>query len=213
MILESLSVGPFQCNCTILGCEKTREAVVIDPGEEAERIITLLQERGLKPKYLLHTHAHLDHVGGTCGVQEKVGGEACLHEADKFLFDNVAMQAALFNLPPPRTGKIDQWLLDGDQVDFGEHRIEVWHTPGHTPGSLSFYLPDPSGNRLFTGDTLFASSIGRTDLWGGNYEQILRSIRDKILPCDDDTVVYAGHGPNSTVGAERRHNPFLQNLS
>ncbi len=213
MIIETLSVGPFQCNCTILACEKTKEAVVIDPGDEHELIVARLEALGLTPKYLLHTHAHLDHVGGTCAVQEARGGEACLHEGDKFLFDNVAVQAALFNLPTPRTGKIDQWLQDQDQIRFGSHCLEVWHTPGHTPGSLSFFLADPSGNQLFTGDTLFARSIGRTDLWGGDYEQILQSIQERILPCTDDTVVHAGHGPNTTVGEERHQNPFLQNIS
>lgn len=212
MILETLSVGPFQCNCTIIGCDQTREAVVIDPGDEAESIVKILEAHQLKPKYLLHTHAHLDHVGGTCGVQQSSGGEACLHEGDRFLFDHVDKQAALFGLPTPETGEIDQWLEEGDQIKFGEHVIEVWHTPGHTPGSLSFYLTDPKANRLFTGDTLFAQSIGRTDLWGGDYQQILRSIHDKILPCSDDTIVHAGHGPNSTVGAERQSNPFLQQL-
>ena len=212
MILEKLSLGPFQCNCTILGCEKTKEAVVIDPGDEPERIIEILKNQGLKPKYLLHTHAHLDHVGGTCGVQEHAGGDACLHKGDEFLFDNVPMQAALFNLPPPPTGKIDQWIGEGDVLQFGNHKIQVFHTPGHTPGSISFLLEDPEGDQLFSGDTLFARSIGRTDLWGGDFNQIIKSIRDKLLPLDDKTIIHAGHGPNSTIGAERSSNPFINNI-
>jgi len=209
MLIEKMAVGPFQCNCTILGCEKTKEALVIDPGDEPDRIIQQVQKMGLKPKYLLHTHAHLDHVGGTLGVQEKLGGESCLHKEDLVLFENVPMQAALFNLPAPPTGKIDQFLEEGDSLQFGEHKIEILHTPGHTPGSVSFYLPLEGGDQLFTGDTLFLGSIGRTDLWGGDYNQIIKSIKDKLLPLDDKTVVHPGHGPNSTIGQEKKTNPFI----
>jgi glyoxylase-like metal-dependent hydrolase (beta-lactamase superfamily II) len=210
MQIEKLVVGPFQCNCSVLGCETTREAVIVDPGDEPELIISLVKSKGWKPKYLIHTHAHLDHVGGTLGVQEKLGGESCLHKEDLFLFENVAAQAALFNLPPPPTGKIDQFIGDGDILKFGEYKIEVFHTPGHTPGSVSFYLPGGKTDQVFTGDTLFMRSIGRTDLWGGDYDLILKSIREKLLPLGDKTIVHAGHGPNSTIGAERSENPFLQ---
>ncbi len=209
MKLEQWSVGPFQCNCTLLTCEQTGESVLIDPGDEAERIIASLQSRGLRPKYLLHTHAHLDHVGGTLGIQEQLGGESCLHEEDLFLFENVALQAALFHLPTPRTGKIDQFLHDGDILNCGREKIQVLHTPGHTPGSLSFLIEGQNSSHLFTGDTLFAGSIGRTDLWGGDFQQILHSIKNKILPLHSATVIHAGHGPNSTLERERQKNPFL----
>lgn len=209
MILEKLVVGPFQCNCTILGCEKTREAVIIDPGEEADRILARIAELNLKPKYLIHTHAHLDHISGLADVQEACGGESCLHRGDQMLFDNLAMQAALFGLPTPRQGKIDQWIGDGDEISFGGKKLQVLHTPGHTPGSVSFLLEQPEGDQLFTGDTLFRRSIGRTDLWGGDYGQIISSITNKLLPLDDKTVVHAGHGPESTIGEEKKSNPFL----
>lgn len=210
MIIDKFAVGSFQCNCSILGCEDTKEAIIIDPGDEAETIISKVQALGLKPKFLLHTHAHLDHVGGTSSVQEQCGGETCLHEGDRFLFEHVPEQAALFNLPAPPTGKIDQWIADGDTVKFGNYQIHVLHTPGHTPGSLSFLLEHPEGSELFSGDTLFARSIGRTDLWGGDYNQLITSIKDKLLPLDDKTVIHAGHGPSSTIGDERVANPFLK---
>lgn len=210
MILERFVVGPFQCNCNVLACEKTQEAIVLDPGDEPEKIVAYLKRQNLKVKYLLHTHAHLDHVGGTCGVQEHSGGEACLHEGDRFLFENLPMQAALFNLPPPPQGKIDQWIADQDMFAFGNYKLQALHTPGHTPGSMSFLLEDEAGDQLFSGDTLFARSIGRTDLWGGDYQQIIRSIRNKLLPLDEKTVIHAGHGPDSTIGEEKMGNPFLQ---
>jgi glyoxylase-like metal-dependent hydrolase (beta-lactamase superfamily II) len=209
MILEKLIVGPFQCNCTILGCEKTREAVIIDPGEESERILARIAQLNLKPKYLIHTHAHLDHVSALADVQDHCGGQSCLHRGDEWLFDNVAIQAALFGLPAPRQGKIDQWIEDGDAIPFGKEKLQVLYTPGHTPGSVSFLLEQASGDQLFTGDTLFNRSIGRTDLWGGDYEQIIASIKNKLLPLDEKTVIHAGHGPNSTIGEEKRANPFL----
>lgn len=182
---------------------------MIDPGDEPEKITAHLEAQNLKVKYLLHTHAHLDHVGGTCGVQEQSGGEACLHEGDRFLFDNLAMQASLFNLPPPQAGKIDQWINDQDVFKFGQHQLQALHTPGHTPGSMSFLLEDAAGDQLFSGDTLFARSIGRTDLWGGDHGQLLKSIKEKLLPLDDQTIIHAGHGPNSTIGVEKAANPFL----
>lgn len=209
MILEKLVVGVFQCNCTILGDEKTREAVVIDPGDEAERIRSRLRELDLNPKYWLHTHAHLDHVGGLAPLQDQCGGEACLHRGDEILFTHLPMQAALFGLPPPPQGKIDQWIENGDAIPLGDRSLQVLHTPGHTPGSVSFLLEQPEGDQIFTGDTLFNGSIGRTDLWGGDFQQIMQSIRQKLLPLDDRTIIRAGHGPDSTIGQEKIGNPFV----
>ncbi len=229
MFLEKIVVGPFQCNCSILACEKTREAIIIDPGDEADRILEIIRRDGLKPKYLLHTHAHLDHVGATEEVASQAHGEVCLHREDQFLYDNMAMQTALFNLPSFSVPPVKNYLEDKDVLKFGEHKIEVLHTPGHTPGSVTFYIPPvgaglvsalPANHLkldgqtqdlplLFTGDTLFMGSIGRTDLWGGDFGQILHSIKNKLLPFNDETQVYPGHGPETTIGAERQHNPFL----
>jgi len=212
MFLEKLSVGPFQCNCSILACEESHEAIIIDPGEDADRILDIVRSQGLKVKYLLHTHAHLDHVGATGEVCQGTKSEVCLHPDDQFLYDNVAMQAALFNLPSFTVPPINHHLVDGDEFRFGKYKMEVFHTPGHTPGSCSFYLSGEKEPQLFTGDTLFLGSIGRTDLWGGDYGQILQSIKDKLLPLEDATVVHAGHGPNSSIGRERKGNPFLKGL-
>ena len=212
MLREQLALGPFQCNCNILACEKTKEAVVIDPGGEAEKIIRLLDERGYKTRYLLHTHAHLDHVGATEALQQKTGGTVCLHRGDLFLYENVAMQAALFGLPSFSVPEVQSFLEDRDALKFGEYKVEVLHTPGHTPGSLTFLVDNGSEAELFTGDTLFMGSIGRTDLWGGDYNQILHSIKDKLMPLEDPTQVHPGHGPSTTMGKERARNPFLQDL-
>jgi hydroxyacylglutathione hydrolase len=213
MLIEKLAVGPFQCNCSILACQETKEAIIVDPGDEAGRILEKIVQHGLKPKYLVHTHAHLDHVAGTFGVHEQYKGEVCLHREDLFLYENVAMQAALFNLPSFQVPEIKNFIEDGDVLKFGKLQMEVLHTPGHTPGSVSFLVSSEKESQLFTGDTLFLGSIGRTDLWGGDYAQILTSIKDKLLPFDDKTPVHPGHGPQTTIGAERRHNPFLQQLT
>lgn len=206
MIFEIFPVGPFQCNCMILGCEETRSAVVIDPGEEAGRILDVLSRHQLKTAYLLHTHAHLDHVGATAEVQNETQAVAGLHEEDMILCENLHIQAALFGLPTPVQPKIDRFLKDGEELAFGKGRVEVLHTPGHTPGSLSFHVP---AFGLVTGDTLFAGSVGRTDLWGGSHPTLIDSIRKKLLSFPDGTPVYPGHGRSTTVGRERRGNPFL----
>ncbi len=211
MFVETFAVGPLQCNCTILGCEATGEAIVVDPGAEPERILEVLRAHDLTATALVHTHAHLDHVGATGPVKGAFDGvpEIALHRGDLWLYDNVPMQARMLGLggvevPPPP----DRWLDHGDTVTWGAAgSAEVIHTPGHTPGSVCFKV---DGLRaVFTGDTLFAGSIGRTDLWGGSYEGILRSIEERLAPLDPDTLVVAGHGPSSTIGDERRSNPFL----
>jgi len=211
MILEQMPLGPLQCNCSILGCEKTGEAIVIDPGDEAPRILAALEKHGLKAKYILHTHAHFDHLGATQGVYERCKSEVCLHPEDMFLYDNVAMQCALFGFAPKPVPTVTNHLKQGDVIRFGEHKIDVLHTPGHTPGSLSFHLQADTP-LIFTGDTLFQQSIGRTDLWGGDYNLILKSIQEKLLQFNDDAIVHPGHGPSSTIGFERRSNPFLSAL-
>ncbi len=210
MIFEQLTVGPFQCNCSIIACETSKEAIVVDPGDEPELILAILKQRQLKPIYLLQTHAHLDHVGASKSVKQHCGGKICLHNEDQFLYDHVAMQAQLFGLPTPDTAPIDLYLKHADTLEFGSFKLNVLHTPGHTPGSLSFYLEGfLERPLLFSGDTLFMGSIGRTDLWGGDYPTIINSIKKQLLTFNDTTLVIPGHGPNTNIGQEKTHNPFL----
>lgn len=208
MILETIPVGPLQCNCYILGCEQTLDALLIDPGEDVELILPILKKHGLNVKYILTTHAHIDHVGDLEAVRAQTGAEALLHEKDLALYQSLAIQAAWLGVKTPPTSKIDNYVQDKDRLHFGQHVGEVLFTPGHTQGSVSFYLPESTG-LLFAGDTLFKRSIGRTDLWGGSFETIIKSIHEKLLNLDDSTIVYPGHGPITTIGEERMHNPFL----
>jgi glyoxylase-like metal-dependent hydrolase (beta-lactamase superfamily II) len=209
MIVETFSVGSLQCNCTILGDEASREAIVIDPGDEADQIEDRLAKHGLTLKHIVCTHAHIDHVGAICDLQDRSATPAGLHKADLFLFEKLDVQAQWLGLPPPKRGAVDTFLQDGEAVACRGIEIGVLHTPGHTPGSLTFHLP---GNRnvLFTGDTLFMQSIGRTDLWGGSYSEIIQSIQQRLMTFDDDTMVISGHGPSTTIGHERHNNPFLR---
>ena len=209
MQLQTFPVGPFQCNCSILGDPATGTAVVIDPGDEAEVIAEALTEAGWKLTHLLHTHAHVDHVGGTAALQHACGGTSWLHKGDQWLAENLATQCAMIGLPVPETPRIDRWLEEGTRVPFGGAQIETLHTPGHTPGSCCFVLRAAGRQLCFAGDTLFAGSIGRTDLWGGDSAQILSSLKGKLLALEDGTEVIAGHGAGTTIGRERRSNPFL----
>ena len=209
MHVEAIAVGPFQANCCVLVCEKTGEAVVIDPGHPEDRILESVRERDGEVKAILHTHAHVDHVGGTAHLVRETGAPTALHEADRELYERAPMQAKHFGLrleqPPPP----DRWLADGDEITFGEEgRLKVLHTPGHSPGGVCL-LAEELG-LVVTGDTLFAGSIGRTDLPGGSFEQIIESSRTRLLSLDDAVTVLPGHGPPSTIGDERRLNPFLQ---
>lgn len=211
MIVKTFPVGAFQCNCTILGDPETGEAIVVDPGDEADKILKVLSDHQLKIKYLLHTHAHLDHIGATRKVKEKNGGKIGLHKDDLFLYENMKMQGQFLGLsvkddPLP----IDHYLVQGDVIEWGgKNRLEVLHTPGHTPGSICFHQQTENQNLLFAGDTLFMGSIGRTDLWGGDHEQILSSINTKLLSLPETTSVVCGHGPNTSIGREKKLNPFL----
>lgn len=208
IIFESRVVGPFGCNCIILGCEKSREAIIVDPGDDLDALIEIIEKHQLTVRYLLHTHAHLDHIGATASLRTKTGGITCLHKEDLFLAEMLPTQASLFGLPVPTVPDIDRFLNEGEQYAAGEIAIEVVHTPGHTPGSVSFSLVGE--DVLLTGDTLFAGGIGRTDLWGGSYETILRSIHDRLMVFPDPTVVLPGHGPGTTIGQEKQVNPFLR---
>ena len=209
MIIETFPVGWLQCNCTILGDETTHEAIVIDPGDDPDEILTRLAKHGLTAKQIICTHTHIDHVGAIQQLQERLQTPAAIHKADLVLFENLEMQAQFIGMPAPKRGVIDQYLQDGSAVACRGVEVGVIHTPGHTPGSTSFHLPGDR-NILFTGDTLFAESIGRTDLWGGSHPQILTSIHKKLMTFDDDTLVIAGHGESTTIGHERRYNPFLK---
>ncbi len=206
MIVEMFHVGIFGCNCIILGCEETQSAIVIDPGEEGDRIVETLKRRGLTAVTLLHTHAHFDHIGGTARVRELTGAVAALHEDDMALCEKLPLQTAHFGFPELQIPTIDQFIKDGDTFAFGRHAALALHTPGHTYGSTSFYIADFG---LATGDTLFAGSVGRTDLWGGDHPTLIQSIHKKLLTFPDETRVYPGHGHRTTIGQERLTNPFL----
>jgi hydroxyacylglutathione hydrolase len=209
MIVEHIPVGLLACNCVVLGDEKTGKAIVIDPGDDVDKIEALLSKHGLTVTAILATHAHIDHVGGLALLKERTGAPALIHEADVPLYEALAAQAQWLGVPAPPVGEIDKNLVDGGSVDFGHLRVDVRHTPGHTPGSVSLVLPQDKPV-VFSGDTLFAGSIGRTDLWGGNFDDIMRSIRGTLMALPDEALVVPGHGPETTIGAERRTNPFIQ---
>lgn len=207
--IETFPVGMLQCNCSIIACAETKEALIVDPGDDAPKILAYLQEHGLKARYLLHTHAHFDHIGATREVAESTGAKILLHPSDRFLYDNVQMQGQMFGMQLEPTIPVDQNLEDEMTISFGRHSSLTLHTPGHTPGSACFYL-EGHESHLFSGDTLFEGSIGRTDLWGGSYPDIIRSIKERLLPLDDSTTVYPGHGPLTTIWQEKKQNPFLR---
>jgi glyoxylase-like metal-dependent hydrolase (beta-lactamase superfamily II) len=211
MIHEILPVGMLACNCSVLGDEKSGEAVVIDPGDDVDRVQEILSRHKLRVRYIIATHAHIDHVGGIEKLKRATGAAVLMHEGDLPLYQNLALQAAWLGVQPPEAVEVDQFLKDGDALNWGPHSLEVLHTPGHSPGSLCLYLPGAE-RRVFSGDTLFQSSIGRTDLWGGSFDQILRSIKNTLLPFPDATSVFPGHGPATTIGEERETNPFLQGI-
>jgi glyoxylase-like metal-dependent hydrolase (beta-lactamase superfamily II) len=208
-LIQTIPVGPLQCNCSILVDRETREAVVIDPGDEPERILGALAAQRARPVALLHTHGHFDHIGGTSGVAAATGAPVRLHAADRFLYDSLPQQASLFGLSMPPAPPPGEPLSDGERVAFGRFSVSVLHTPGHTPGSTSFLL-EGEEPRLFSGDTLFRRSIGRTDLRGGDTDQILASIRERLFRLPEETPVVCGHGPGTTIGEERRSNPFVR---
>jgi hydroxyacylglutathione hydrolase len=216
IIHEILPVGMLQCNCSIVGDPETREALVVDPGDEAGRILEVLAKHALTVKAIVSTHAHIDHVGGLRKMQQATGAPVLMHGDDMELYRLLDLQAAWIGMRAPDPVGIDKYLREGDTLRWGRFEANVLHTPGHTPGSISLYLAPQQKNmaleapaRLLAGDTLFAGSIGRTDLPGGSLEQILRSIHQKLLILPDETVVYPGHGPVTTIARERAGNPFL----
>ena len=206
-LIETFPVGPLQCNCTILADPVSRQAVVIDPGEEPERILRALEAAKLEPVALLHTHAHLDHITASRAVKEATGAPIRLHPADRPLYDALPEQAAFFGLRAEAPLPPDAPLADGERIPFGPYTLRTIHTPGHTPGSTCFVL-EGDYPVLFAGDTLFRRSIGRTDLWGGDTDAILASIREKLFKLESGVPVVCGHGPSTTIGEEKRLNPF-----
>jgi len=208
MILETFPVGPLRCNCTLLGDEDAREAIVIDPGDEIGRIHRRLQDLGLKLKQILITHAHIDHVGGALKLKKLTGAPILLNENDLPLLTMMEDQAAWLGVPTPETAPPDESLADGLRVGLDSFPAQVIHTPGHTQGSVCLHFAPLK--MVFAGDTLFAGSIGRTDLPGGNGRQIIQSIATRLLALPDETKVIPGHGPATTIGAERENNPFLR---
>lgn len=266
LIHITIPVGMLQCNCSIIGDPLTREALVVDPGDEVTRILELLGRRRLTVKAIVSTHAHIDHVGGLSKLHQYTGAPVLMHRDDLPLYQAMEMQASFLGVVPPDLTEVDQLLKEGDILRWGSLEAQVIHTPGHTPGSVSLYLPHDAGKisltdkgaksastfnadagngapragvsdasgksdsqsqndfsemgdsekpeirlpQLLAGDTLFAGSIGRTDLWGGSLEEIMDSLRGKLMQLPDATIVHPGHGPMTTIGRERETNPFLQ---
>ena len=207
MIHEILPVGPLQCNCSVIGDESTREGLVIDPGDDIEDVLTLVRKHNLQVKQIVVTHAHIDHVGGAMKLRAATGAAILLNQNDYALLKMLDAQAAWIGVAPPGKVEIDHSVAQADSIKTGSLSADVIHTPGHTEGSICLYFP--AEKKLIAGDTLFAGSIGRTDLPGGSFEKIIRSLHDKVLELPDDTVVIPGHGPLTTIGDERQSNPFL----
>lgn len=206
MIIKMLVVGPVMANCFIVGCEETRDAAVIDPGADPDRILNVIKKNNLTVKVLLNTHGHVDHVGANRTMKEKTGAELMIHSLDVPFLDRVADTAAAWGLYAEDSPKPDRMLGDGDTVDVGKLSFKVIHTPGHTLGGISLLI----NGRVFVGDTLFAGSIGRTDLPGGDYDTLIRSIRTRLFALPDDTKVMPGHNQETTIGQEKRYNPFVR---
>lgn len=206
MIVKTLVVGPLQANCYLVGCEKTKQAVVVDPGDEAERILAAIRASGLRATRVLLTHAHFDHIAAADEVVKATGAPLALHPDDLSLL-NAGGGALFFGIQPPSIPASTVPLAAGQEIAVGELFLRVLHTPGHTPGHVTFHAPNE--HAVFDGDVLFAGGIGRADLPGGDYETLMRSIQEQLMTLPDDTVVYSGHGPATTIRRERESNPWL----
>jgi len=208
--VETLVVGPLGCNCSIVADLDAKRAIVVDPGGDYDAIRARLDALGVEVGAIVHTHTHFDHVGCTAELQRASGAAASIHEADRFLYDILPLQAEMFGIDAPERADMDDGLVDGRTLHAGTIELAVLHTPGHTPGSCSFVANHGGQTVVVAGDTLFRGSIGRTDLPGGDPETILRSIRGKLLSLPDDARVVTGHGPATTIGDERARNPYLR---
>jgi len=208
MIHEILPVGLLQCNCSVFGDEASREGLVVDPGDQIDDVLEIIERHGLHLKAIIITHAHIDHIGGAQKLKQATGAPVYMNLNDMELQKGLDRQAAWLGVEPPEPVAIDAPARDGDRLLIGATELHVLHTPGHTQGSISLWIPGEE--KLVAGDTLFRDSIGRTDLPGGDGRQILRSIHDKLLPLPEQTVVIPGHGAKTTIGREKRENHFLQ---
>jgi glyoxylase-like metal-dependent hydrolase (beta-lactamase superfamily II) len=210
LIIKELAVGPLMANCFIAGCEDTKEAVVIDPGGEADRILLSLAESELKVKYIINTHGHFDHVSANGKMKEATGADLLIHPLDAPMLGMLSSNAAVFGISVANSPPCDRTIEEGETVSFGDFTFNVIHTPGHTPGGISLY----SDGIIFVGDTLFAGSIGRTDFPGGDFDTLIASIKTKLFKLEDDVRVddvrvLSGHGPETSIGREKRFNPFV----
>ncbi len=219
-------MGPFQCNCRLLACDRTGQAVLVDPGDEPAKILKAIEGTRtpsgalVQVKFLFHTHGHLDHIGATRKIKQSLTAKSaenspqiCLHKGDEDLYLKLSFQGQIFGMTFDEPLPIDRYFEDEEVIDVGDLKFNVLHTPGHSPGSVSLRLHENRSSGIpetvFSGDTLFQGSVGRTDLWGANQDQMFKSIRTRLLSLDEDTRVCPGHGPESTIGIEKRENPFL----
>lgn len=208
LIRKTFSVPPLGCNCSIIGDPVSKQAIVVDPGGAPERILREVRELGLTVTKILHTHAHFDHFLASGEMKKATGAVLCLHQDDLELWDMLDVQCRAFGVPYTAVPPPDHWILDEEKVSVGQVTAIALHTPGHTPGSMSFHLP--ADGIVLAGDTLFRGSIGRTDLWGGDFDAIERSIRDRLYTLDDSTLVVTGHGPETEIGWEKESNQFVR---
>jgi hydroxyacylglutathione hydrolase len=208
LIRITFPVPPLGCNCSILGDPVTKRAIVVDPGGDSARILHEVSRLGLTVSHILHTHAHFDHFLASGAMKQATGAALCLHQDDLDLWKNLDVQCRMFGVPFVSVPMPDYWLKDEEQVLLGEHALIALHTPGHTPGSMSFHAPNEQ--LVLAGDTLFRGSIGRTDLWGGDFDAIEQSIRERLYTLDDATLVVTGHGPETEIGREKESNQFFR---
>jgi len=205
MLLKRITAGPLGVNCYIIACEQTGVGAVIDPGDDAPMILNVIAQQRLDVKYILLTHGHVDHLAHVSRIKNELGAQFLMHQDDAFLLKGLFAQALMFGLPNPGNPKPDRFIADGDEIALGNLTIKVLHTPGHSPGSVTYFVE----NKLFVGDLIFAGSIGRTDLPKGNFQTLIHSVQTKIFTLPDSTIIYPGHGPETTVGQEKLTNPFF----
>ena len=205
LLVHQLSVGPLQVNCFVVACQRTREAMVIDPGEDGPRILQLAESNGYKVKQIVNTHGHFDHIGANQPVKDATGAVLMMHEADLPLLQNARNHAQAYGLTVSPSPDPDKFLNEGDVFSVGEQSFSIFHGPGHSPGSICLL----SDGHLFVGDVLFAGSVGRTDLPGGDFDALVEGVREKLFRLPADTIVHPGHGPDTTIGREKQMNPFV----